>query len=124
MAGVKLDNGDLFLLVKGLRDFPLPDSPEKFPGRQEATQAMEEGELRERLEEMGVSPPLVLGMAGRDMDHDSLVALAHLAILAAREKEQGPDTSKGDKEETAPKAKKARVEVFRQINQSFYTVGQ
>ena len=60
---------------------------------------MEEGELRERLEELGVSPPLVLGMAGREEDHDSLVVLAHLAILAASKKgEQQPGTGKDDTE--------------------------
>ena len=123
-AKPKLSKGELFQLVQDLQGRcgepnPLPENPKKFPGVEEATEAMEEAQIKGHLEDLGVAPSLVLGMAGVDEGHESLVLLAHLAIMAAcstEEPEPRPGSSK-DTEESGkgpeePKAKKARTEVF------------
>ena len=83
----RLSEGELFSLVKELREdyekcggLPTPERPERFPGCQEAAEAFEEEEHRERLRPLGGNPSLLLGMAGFPNSHEDLVVVTHAVL--------------------------------------------
>ena len=122
MEGVnKLSDGELFALVTELREaylecggLPTPERPERFPGCQEATEALEEEDLRDRIKSLGVNPTLILGMAGFPTSHEALVVVAHAILTRMKRGRDCQDDQGGsskDRDE-GPQPKKARTGTF------------